>query len=287
MPAGGGSRIRKGFLLMVHSRFVSFPETGDRVEGKIRLQPGPLSIESRKTNSLTWIHVECAILRQFTTDHALPICLIGSMNTSYSYPTVVLASRNQKKSAEIRALLAPYGIPLLSVADFPSAQEVEEDGHTFQENAEKKASQTARALKHWAIGEDSGLQVDALGGGPGIYSARFSGPDATDDSNNALLIQKLQNIPATQRGAGYICHVAVADPDGRIRLNVEATCRGCIGEEPRGQNGFGYDPYFMIREYHRSFGELSPVVKQSLSHRARAFERLIPQLLKTLSESSV
>jgi len=203
------------------------------------------------------------------------------------YPTVVLASRNQKKSAEIRALLAPYGIPLVSVADFSQAGEVIEDGNSFRENAEKKAAQTALALQHWAIGEDSGLQVDALNGAPGIYSARFSGEHATDASNNDKLIKELQNVPAERRGSGYVCHVAVADPTGTIRLNVEATCRGQITSEPHGQHGFGYDPYFLIPEYHQTFGQLSPLVKQTLSHRARAFERLIPQLLKVLSDSTL
>lgn len=199
------------------------------------------------------------------------------------FPVVVLASRNLKKSAEIRDLLAPHGIPLRSVADFAEAQEVVEDGNSFQENAEKKAAQTALALQHWAIGEDSGLQVDALDGAPGIYSARFSGPGATDDSNNARLLAELQGVPDDRRGAAYVCHVAVADPHGIIRLNVEATCRGRIGYEARGSHGFGYDPYFIVREYHKTFGELAPVVKQHLSHRARAFERLVPQLLKVLS----
>ncbi|MCA8996287.1 MAG: RdgB/HAM1 family non-canonical purine NTP pyrophosphatase [Planctomycetaceae bacterium] len=195
-------------------------------------------------------------------------------------PLVVLASRNVKKSAEIRALLAPVGIALKSVADFPEAREVEEDGETFQANAEKKATQTAVTLGHWTIGEDSGLRVDALKGAPGIYSARFSGPDATDAANNAKLISELSGIPAVKRGAEYVCHVAVADPQGNIRLNVEATCRGRIIDEPRGENGFGYDPHFLIREYHQTFGQLSPLVKQHLSHRARAFERVIPELVK-------
>jgi len=202
------------------------------------------------------------------------------------FPCVVLASRNQKKSAEIRELLAPYGIPLQSVAEFPAAEDVVEDGLSFRENAEKKAAQTAKTLGHWAIGEDSGLQVDALKGAPGIYSARFSGENATDDANNAKLIQELNGIPDEKRGAGYVCHVAVADPTGTIRLNVEATCRGRIAVDARGTNGFGYDPYFLVREYHRTFGELPSIVKQHLSHRARAFERLIPELLKVLSANA-
>lgn len=205
---------------------------------------------------------------------------------SRSFPTVVLASRNQKKSLEIQQLLAPYGIPLVSVADFPEATDVDETGSSFRENAELKASQVARQTGHWAIGEDSGLQVDALKGAPGIYSARFSGEGATDERNNQKLIDELKNVPDDRRGAGYVCHVAVAAPDGTIRLNVEATCRGRIAHEARGNNGFGYDPYFLVREYHRTFGELPTVVKQHLSHRARAFERLIPQLLKVLNQES-
>jgi len=204
---------------------------------------------------------------------------------SESFPTVVLASRNRKKSEEIRALLAPHGIDVASVADFPDVGEVDEDGDTFAANAAKKASEVARQVQHWTIGEDSGLRVDALGGAPGVYSARYSGPDATDESNNAKLIAELAGVPDEQRGAEYVCHIAVADPSGQIRLNVEATCRGRIAHQARGTNGFGYDPYFLIREYHRTFGELSPLVKQQLSHRARAFNLLIPRLVQTLAQA--
>ena len=196
--------------------------------------------------------------------------------------TVVLASRNRKKSAEIAGLLAPHGIEVLSVADFPEVPEVVEDGETFAENAAKKAGQTAQFLSRWVIGEDSGLMVDALDGAPGIYSARYSGPDATDQSNNRKLMDALAGVPDEKRGAGYVCNVALADPGGQIRLQVEATCRGRITTEARGTNGFGYDPLFLIREYHRTFGELSPLVKQQLSHRARAFGRLIPGLVGLL-----
>jgi XTP/dITP diphosphohydrolase len=200
------------------------------------------------------------------------------------YPTVVLASRNRKKSGEIRDLLQPYGIPLVSVAEFPEAHEVDETGTTFAENAAKKASEIASLLKHWTIGEDSGLRVDALEGAPGVYSARYSGPGATDASNNAKLIEALKGIPEKQRGAEYVCHVAVADPAGNIVLSFESTCRGRIVDDPRGVQGFGYDPHFLIPEYHATFGELSPLVKRVLSHRARAFRRLIPQLVQTLSD---
>ncbi|WP_437187889.1 non-canonical purine NTP pyrophosphatase [Planctomicrobium sp. SH668] len=202
------------------------------------------------------------------------------------YPTVVLASRNLKKSAEIRALLAPFGIPLKPVSDFPEAKDVVEDGDSFRANADKKSTQTAIQTGCWSIGEDSGLRVDALNGAPGIFSARFSGENATDAANNAKLIEELRSTPLEKRGAEYVCHISVSDPQGNVRLNIEATCRGLIAEQPAGENGFGYDPHFMVREYHRTFGELSPLVKQQLSHRARAFSRLIPLLLKTLSAAN-
>ncbi len=199
--------------------------------------------------------------------------------------TVVLASRNRKKTGEMADLLAPLGIRLLCVADFPDVPEVVEDGATFAENAAKKASQTAVAVGHWAIGEDSGLMVDALQGRPGIYSARYSDPGATDERNNLKLQQELAEIPAERRGAGYVCSVALSDPTGEIRLTAEDRCRGRIISEPRGTNGFGYDPYFLIREYHATFGELSGAVKQRLSHRARAFTKFIPEMMRLLRSS--
>jgi XTP/dITP diphosphohydrolase len=199
---------------------------------------------------------------------------------SANYPLLVLGSRNLKKSGEIRDLLAPHGFVLKSVAEFPNVGEVIEDGTTFAENASKKAREVALGTNHWAIGEDSGLRVDALKGAPGVYSARYSGEGATDEKNNFKLQEELQGVPDERRGAGYVCHVAVADPSGKIHLSFEDTCRGRIISEPRGQNGFGYDPYFLVREYHQTFGELSPLVKRYLSHRARAFRRLIPELKK-------
>ncbi len=200
------------------------------------------------------------------------------------FPPVVLASRNLKKSREIRDLLAPVGIHVQSVANFPEAGEVEETGTTFAENAALKATQIALTLGRWTIGEDSGLRVDALGGAPGVYSARYSGPGATDEKNNAKLMEALASVPPERRGAEYVCHVAVSDPTGQVRLEFESTCRGRIIHNPCGDNGFGYDPYFMVREYHQTFGVLSPLVKQQISHRARAFRRLIPELVRVLTE---
>jgi XTP/dITP diphosphohydrolase len=190
----------------------------------------------------------------------------------------VLGSRNPGKAREIAVLLDPFGIDIRSLSDFPDAPDVVEDGSSFEENAAKKARETALALDRWVIAEDSGLAVDALGGAPGIYSARFSGENATDELNNQKLLEELADVPPEKRGAKYVCHVAVSDPSGEVKLHVERECRGRIATEARGTNGFGYDPYFLIPEYHQTFGELSPLVKKVLSHRARAMRELTGSL---------
>ena len=199
---------------------------------------------------------------------------------------LVVASRNPGKLREIADLLAGHGISVVGIDHFPEVPEVVEDGNSFAENATKKAREPALRLTEWVMGEDSGLVVTALHGAPGIFSARYSGPRATDEANNAKLMQELATVPNERRAAHYVCNVAVADPTGTIRLQLEAECHGRITMEARGTNGFGYDPYFLIPEYHRTFGELSPVVKRHLSHRGRAFERLIPQLVRLLKGGS-
>lgn len=198
--------------------------------------------------------------------------------------TIVLASRNKKKTREVSEILAGVGFSVIPVTEFADVGEVDEDGQTFAENAAKKASQVARQLNQWVIGEDSGLMVDALNGAPGIYSARYSGEGATDDRNNAKLIADLATVPEHQRGAGYLCSVALSNPQGEIRIACEGTCRGRILCEANGDGGFGYDPYFLIPEYHLTFGQLSSVVKHRLSHRARAFAKFIPLLMNISRE---
>lgn len=200
-----------------------------------------------------------------------------------SLQTIVLASRNKKKTQEVAEILAPAGYRIISVTEFPGVSEVEEDGLTFAANAAKKATQVALEIKQWVIGEDSGLMVDALNGAPGIYSARYSGPNATDEKNNQKLIADLSHVPDEQRGAGYICSIALSNPAGQVMAAVEGTCRGRILRTASGSGGFGYDPYFLIPEYHQTFGDLSSVVKHRLSHRARAFARFIPLLKNVLA----
>ncbi len=205
---------------------------------------------------------------------------------THAQQTIVLASRNRKKLREMAEQLVPYGLRLVSAADLPHVPEVEEGGESFAENAALKATSVAVATGQWALGDDSGLEVDALDGAPGVFSSRYAGPEATDDDNNRKLLQQLNALPDEQRTARFVCYLAVADPAGQIRLQVDGACRGRIVHDDRGGGGFGYDPLFLIPEYHLTFGELSPTVKSVLSHRARAFQRLIPKLVALLHESA-
>jgi XTP/dITP diphosphohydrolase len=191
---------------------------------------------------------------------------------------LVLGTRNRKKGIELAELLAPWGLEVITLAGVPDAIEIEETGDTFAENAVLKACQQAKHLQRWVLGEDSGLAVDALQGAPGVYSARYSGPNATDDSNNRLLLENLKGVPLEKRTAHYVCHATLADPQGQIQAEGEDVCSGRIRTEPAGSGGFGYDPLFEIVEYHRTFGELGPAVKAALSHRARAIRRLLPTM---------
>jgi XTP/dITP diphosphohydrolase len=195
---------------------------------------------------------------------------------------LVLGTRNRKKLAELAELLEPHGLQLKTLDDFAEAVEVVEDGQTFAQNAAKKAVQQATTLRQWVLGEDSGLVVDALDGQPGIRSARFSGPAATDQTNNTLLLERLTEVSPERRTAHYVCHMTVADPYGAIRAECETFCRGRIREAPAGTGGFGYDPLFEVVEYHRTFGELGSQVKAVLSHRGRAVRRIVPQLIRLI-----
>ncbi|HEX4415202.1 MAG TPA: RdgB/HAM1 family non-canonical purine NTP pyrophosphatase [Lacipirellulaceae bacterium] len=193
--------------------------------------------------------------------------------------TLVIGTHNRKKGAELAELLAPHGLRVQTLSDFPNAIEVVEDGDSFAANAALKATQQAMHLKHWVLADDSGLAVDALRGAPGIYSARYAGPNATDDANNAKLIAELANTPLEKRTAHYVCHVTLADPTGAIRAESHDECHGRILTKPSGTNGFGYDPLFEVIEYHRTFGELGPAVKRAISHRSRALRAILPQIV--------
>ncbi|MGA2620447.1 MAG: non-canonical purine NTP pyrophosphatase [Thermoguttaceae bacterium] len=195
-------------------------------------------------------------------------------------PLLVLGTANRHKGRELAGLLAAVGLELRTLADFPDAIEVPEDGETFAANAAKKAIEQARHLGHWVLADDSGLAVDFLGGRPGVLSARYAGPEATDAANNRKVLAELRDVPTEQRTARFVCHIVVADPAGTIRAESEAACRGRLLWEPRGNEGFGYDPLFEIVEYHQCFGQLSPLVKSYLSHRARAARAVTARLIE-------
>lgn len=202
-------------------------------------------------------------------------------------PLLVLGTHNRKKAVELAELLLPAGIRVQTLEDFSEPIEVEETGTTFAENAVLKASVQARHLGHWVLGEDSGLVVDALKGAPGVYSARYSGPNATDESNNELLLEQLGDTPAARRIAHYVCHAALANPAGEIVVQHEAYCHGRIRFGGSGTAGFGYDPLFEIVEYHRTFGELGARVKACLSHRSRAVRHIVPEIIRQLYAAEV
>jgi len=189
-----------------------------------------------------------------------------------------LGTNNRKKIVELINLLEPRGFEIMVPSDFLDVHDVEENGSTFSENARIKAASQARHRGMWAIGEDSGLCVPALGGRPGIYSARFSGPQANDLSNNTLLLQEMQSLPASKRNAYYVSTIALSDPEGNMHIETQGECWGRILAEPKGEGGFGYDPLFEIAEYHQTFAEMGLGVKRAISHRARALRAFLNRL---------
>jgi XTP/dITP diphosphohydrolase len=199
---------------------------------------------------------------------------------------LVVGTHNHKKAAELAELLEPWGIAVATLADFPNAQKVVEDGDSFAANAALKATLQARHLGRWVLADDSGLEVDALQGALGVYSARFAGPDASDADNNRHLLDKLADTPLEKRTARYVCHVTLADPAGEIRAKSHDVCGGWIRFEPAGTNGFGYDPLFEVIEYHSTFGELGPSVKRAISHRSRALRAILPKLRREMTPNS-
>ncbi len=188
-----------------------------------------------------------------------------------------IATKNKGKVREIDNLLAPLGFKVTSLLDHAQMPEIVEDAVTFRGNAAKKAVIIARHTGVLVMGEDSGLEVDALSGRPGVYSARYAGENATDEANNDLLLKELSNVPQEKRTARYRCAMALADKDALIDV-VEGACEGIITTERRGTNGFGYDPLFLIPSYQKTFGELDLSLKQTMSHRANALKKFLKLL---------
>lgn len=195
---------------------------------------------------------------------------------------LVLGTTNRKKLAEMQRMLPGDGVEMVTLADVAEAIDVVEDGTTFAENAALKATQQARHLNRWVLAEDSGLSVDALKGQPGVFSARYAGPEQNDDANLDKLLEAMKDVPAERRDAHYTSAMCLSDPDGNVQITSEGTCGGRLLTQRQGDGGFGYDPIFMVREYHRTFGEMHWIVKQAISHRSRAIRGFVPRWLRLL-----
>jgi XTP/dITP diphosphohydrolase len=186
----------------------------------------------------------------------------------------VLATRNQGKVREFNKLFSILGWECVSLAEFADAPEVVEDGDTFEANAVKKAAAISRYLNMPAVGDDSGLEVDALGGRPGVYSARYAGEHATDEENWRKLLEEMSGVPDEQRTARFRCTLALVEP-GSAPLIATGTCEGRIAHAPSGNNGFGYDPVFYLPERNKTMAELTAEEKNQISHRAEAMRNLL------------
>ena len=190
---------------------------------------------------------------------------------------LILATRNKDKLKEIQALLSDLDIDIVSLDEAENAPHVVEDGKTFMENAFKKAKVIAEATGIMALADDSGLEVDALDGAPGVYSARYSGENASDASNNEKLLADLEGVPAGKRSAHFSCVIVVYHPSGRW-ISTEDKCEGEITEKSIGDRGFGYDPVFYLPSLNCTMAQLSAEEKNRLSHRGKALEKLKSEL---------
>lgn len=192
---------------------------------------------------------------------------------------IVVATRNSGKSREIREFLQGFPVDIKDLNDFGPIPEVQEDGETFEENAYKKASFTAKVLGFPALADDSGLEVSALGGQPGVHSARYAGPGSTDEANNAKLLEALSGV--TDRKARFCCVLSLAVPAGPA-LTYEAVCEGEIAHAPLGENGFGYDPLFYYPPMQKTFGQMTLEEKSRVSHRGKALQELKDEFGKVM-----
>ena len=199
-------------------------------------------------------------------------------------PLVVVGTGNRKKGIELAELLGPLGFEIRTLADFPGTPTVEETGRTFADNAALKAVGYAKRLGRWVLADDSGLCVDALGGAPGVHSARFAG-SRPDGDNIALLLTRLQSVPEEERTARFRSVLVVAKPDGS-HISAEGTCEGRITTAPRGRGGFGYDPVFFYAPAACTFAELDAAEKNRVSHRANACTELRAKIAPFLRASS-
>lgn len=187
---------------------------------------------------------------------------------------LVIATRNKHKLEEIRAIFHQPALEIVSAFDFPDIPDVEEDGQTFEANAVKKAVTLATATGFWALADDSGLEVDALNGAPGVYSARYAGEPVNYKANNEKLLEEMMVVG--DRTARFRCVIALSSPTGVART-VEGSCEGSIGFEECGEGGFGYDPVFIPEGHTLTFAELEPEAKNAISHRGLALREAAAQ----------
>jgi XTP/dITP diphosphohydrolase len=197
---------------------------------------------------------------------------------------VFMATHNRGKVAELKSLLEDVSIQVLTLEDFPSLAEIEETGTTFLENALQKAKMAAEASGYISLGDDSGLVVDALGGQPGVYSARFAGESCNDQENNLKLLRLLKGVPFSQRTARFVSVIALVTPQGQV-YTAAGRCEGIILEKLRGTGGFGYDPLFYLPELGKTMAELTLAEKNMVSHRGKAWREIIPFLQTIFQET--
>ena len=197
---------------------------------------------------------------------------------------IIFATGNEGKMKEIRMILADLGVPVLSMKEAGVSADIVEDGKTFEENAAIKAETIRDLTGAIVLADDSGLEIDYLGGEPGIYSARYMGEDTSYDIKNQNLLDRLEGVPDEKRTARFVCAICAALPDGR-KLTTRGTIEGIIGHDISGENGFGYDPIFWLPEYGCSTAELSPEKKNELSHRGKALRAIKEQLREILKEA--
>ncbi|MDQ3323519.1 MAG: XTP/dITP diphosphatase [Acidobacteriota bacterium] len=191
---------------------------------------------------------------------------------------ILVATKNAGKVRELERLLTGLPLRLRSVNEFPGVAEAVESGATFVENAVLKAKFYALQTGLWSLADDSGLEVEALGGAPGVFSARYAGAKATDEENIEKLLNELNKNSDDERRARFVCAMAICDGGGRVKYTAEAKCEGRITSTANGSNGFGYDPIFIPDGFAQTFGELSNETKQKISHRARAAQKIIQYL---------
>lgn len=195
------------------------------------------------------------------------------MKTLNEQRELLIATRNAGKLREMQELCAQLKWRLRNLSEFPQVAEVEETGATFVENATLKAESYSAATGLWTLADDSGLEVDALGGAPGIYSARYAGAGASDEERIQRLLAELSQVNDTARRARFVCAIAIANSQARVINTALGYCEGRITHAPSGAGGFGYDPIFIPDGYAQSFGELPEAIKQRISHRAQALEQ--------------